>query len=246
MSFKLDAFSATMRAMRFDIITLFPDMLAEVLNISILKRAQADGHITVHLHNLRDFATDRHRTVDDTPYGGGAGMLLKVDVLVACLESVQSQLSTINASKRRTILLCPQGARFTQETAETLASTYEQITLICGHYEGFDERIRSFVDAEISIGDFVLTGGELPALTIIDAVSRLVPGVITEASPEEESHSLIDPTTGNRLLEYPHYTRPADFRGQTVPEILLSGNHAAIAAWRLEQARQRTINSKQL
>ncbi len=230
-----------MREMRFDIITLFPEMLAEVLNTSILKRAQSAGHVQVELHNLRDYSTDKHRTVDDTPYGGGAGMLLKVDVLVACLEAVTAELDEAKVGpKRQSILLCPQGARFTQVTTEELSTNYEQITLICGHYEGFDERIRSFVDREISIGDFVLTGGELPALTIVDAVSRLVPGVITETSPEEESHSLIDPETGERLLEYPHYTRPAEFRGESVPDVLISGNHAAIAAWRLEQARKRT------
>lgn len=223
--------------MRFDIVTLFPDMLEGVLGASILKRAQAAGHLEVHLHNLRDFATDKHKTVDDTPYGGGAGMLLKVDIMDACLEHVFAQLA--GYEKRASFLLCPQGERFTQRRAEALAGDYDQITLVCGHYEGFDERIRSLVDGEISIGDFVLTGGELPALMVVDAVSRLITGVITEGSPEEESFSLFD-TDGTPLLEYPHYTRPAEYKGQRVPDVLMSGNHAEIAKWRLEQARLRT------
>ena len=223
--------------MRFDIVTLFPDMLEGVLGASILKRAQAAGHLEVRLHNLRDFATDKHKTVDDTPYGGGAGMLLKVDVMDACLQSVFAEVA--GYEKRGSFLLCPQGERFDQRRAERLAADYDQITLVCGHYEGFDERIRGLVDGEISIGDFVLTGGELPALTIVDAVSRLVTGVITEASPEEESFSIRD-TDGTPLLEYPHYTRPLEYKGARVPDVLLSGNHAEIAKWRLEQARLRT------
>jgi tRNA (guanine37-N1)-methyltransferase len=224
--------------MRFDIITLFPDMLQAVLDTSILKRAQAEGHVTVHLHDLRQFGIGKHKQVDDTPYGGGAGMLLKVDVMTACLNAVEAEVAGIAPEKRLSLLLCPQGERFVQETAEGFAEL-EQITLVCGHYEGFDERIRSLVDGELSIGDFVLTGGELPALMVVDAVSRLVPGVITKESPEEESFSLKD-TDGNRLLEYPHYTRPVSFNGSDVPEVLLSGNHAAIAQWRMEQAKMRT------
>lgn len=228
-------------AMRFDILTLFPDVFAGPLNISILKRAQMAGLVEFHFHDIRAAATDAHKSVDDTPYGGGAGMVLKVDVVQAALQQVQ-QLAGVQAipiSLRRTILLCAQGVRLTQPIARQVASSYKQITLICGHYEGFDERIRSLVDKELSIGDFVLTGGELPALVLIDAVSRLLPEVISELSPEEESFSLLD-EAGKPLLEYPQYTRPYEHNGQVVPEILLSGNHAAIAKWRLEQAKIRT------
>lgn len=228
--------------MRFDIITLFPEMLKTVLSTSILKRAQEAGHIEVHLHDLREFGLGNHKQVDDTPYGGGAGMLLKVDVMAACLEAVSAEVAGIALENRRSFLLCPQGERFTQETVENF-SQLQQITLICGHYEGFDERIRPLVDGEISIGDFVLTGGELPALMVVDAVSRLVPGVITKESPEEESFGIRD-EDGNRLLEYPHYTRPLSFRGQDVPEVLTKGNHAEIAKWRLAQAKLRTQASK--
>ena len=223
--------------MRFDIITLFPETIEAVLGHSILKRAQSAGHLEVHTHNLRNFATDAHKTVDDTPYGGGAGMLLKVDVMDACLQAVAAEVAHIE--RRRSFLLCPQGERFTQPIAEQLAESYDQITLVCGHYEGFDERIRGLVDGQLSLGDFVLTGGELPALTIVDAISRLIPGVLAESSPEEESFSMRD-TDGTPLLEYPHYTRPVEYNGERVPDILLSGNHAAIAKWRLEQARLRT------
>lgn len=224
--------------MRFDIITLFPQMLEGVLNTSILRRAREAEHLTVHLHDLREYGLGNHKQVDDTPYGGGAGMLLKVDVVAACLEAVASEISEIPEAKRKSFLLCPQGDRFMQETAENL-SQLEQITLVCGHYEGFDERIRSLVDGEISIGDFVLTGGELPALMVVDAIARLLPGVITKESPEEESFGIKD-EDGNRLLEYPHYTRPLEFRGEKVPEVLTKGNHAEIAKWRLEQAKLRT------
>lgn len=212
-------------------------MFQGVLSHSILKRAQAAGQLEVHLHNLRDYATDKHKTVDDTPYGGGAGMVLRVDVMHAALQAVETQVSHLE--RRYSALLCPQGDRFTQPTAQKLSTDYDQITLVCGHYEGFDERIRSLVDGQISLGDFVLTGGEIPAMAIIDAVIRLNPGVITEGSPEEESFSIFD-ETGNALLEYPHYTRPLEYNGEIVPEVLRSGNHAEIAKWRLEQAKLRT------
>lgn len=229
--------------MRFDILTLFPDMLQGTLQASILKRAQEAGHIAVHAHDLRAVATDTHKTVDDTPYGGGAGMVLKVDIVVAALEKLEEELTDIPKGRRKTILLCAQGKRFTQRIAEQLTGL-DQVTLICGHYEGFDERIRSYVDAELSLGDFVLTGGELPALVVVDAVTRLVPRVIRAESPEEESFTLRD-EHGNPLLEYPHYTRPAEFRGAGIPDVLLSGNHAEIAKWRLEQARERTARRKE-
>lgn len=228
--------------MRFDVLTLFPDMFSGVLSHSILKRAQEAGKLTVVLHDIRSFATDKHHTVDDTPYGGGAGMVLKVDVLATALEAVQAQpeVAAIEANRQRTVLLCPQGITFTQKLAEQAAEDYDQITLICGHYEGFDERIRSLVDSEVSVGSYVLTGGEVPAMVLIDAITRLRPEVITEASPEEESFSIAD-ENGELLIEYPHYTRPVEFRGEKVPDVLVSGNHKAIADWRLEQAKQRTV-----
>lgn len=226
--------------MRFDVLTLFPAMFNEVLHSSILKRAQAKNALEVHLHDIRTVATDAHHTVDDTPYGGGAGMVLKVDILDTALNLVneQPELGAVPAENRRTILLCPQGKRLTQAHAKKLA-TYGQITLICGHYEGYDERIRSFVDEELSIGDYVLTGGELPAMVLIDCLTRLQPEVLNENTPDEESFSLTD-DQGQPLVEYPHYTRPFEYKGQTVPEVLLSGNHAAIRKWRMEQAILRT------
>lgn len=225
--------------MRFDILTLFPEMFTEVLATSILKRAQESGALEVHLHDIRAVAKDSNKTVDDTPYGGGAGMVLKVDIVAASLQQLESKLSHLPQERRRTVMLCAQGKRFRQPLAHQLSQNYDQITLLCGHYEGFDERIRALVDIEISIGDFVLTGGELPAMVIIDAITRLLPSVIKETSPEEESFSLHD-EEGNELLEYPQYTRPLEFKGQKVPEVLLSGNHAEIAKWRLEQAKERT------
>jgi tRNA (guanine37-N1)-methyltransferase len=227
--------------MRFDIITLFPDMFAGPLNFSILKRAQEQGLVSFYVHDMRSVTTDKHQTVDDTPYGGGAGMVLKVDVMDAALKAVLSQpeVSAIDPAKRRVILLTPQGIPLTQKKARTAAASYEQITLVCGHYEGFDERIRAMTDSQLSIGDYVLTGGELPALVFIDTVTRLLPEVLHEQSPEEESFSLAD-AEGNPLLEYPHYTRPMEYDGKRVPDILLSGNHAAIKAWRHKQARYKT------
>lgn len=226
--------------MRFDVITLFPEMFEGILGSSILKRAREQGLITVKLHNLRDWTTDAHKTVDDTPYGGGAGMLLKIDILHAALEAVQNQpeVQAIPKEKRRTLLLAAQGKQLTQQRARFAAENLEQITLICGHYEGVDARLLSYIDGEISIGEYVLTGGELPAMIVIDAVARLLPEVIRHESPEEESFSIKD--NDKLLLEYPHYTRPVEFKGEKVPDVLLSGNHAAIAQWRLEQARLRT------
>ncbi|MEI6477705.1 MAG: tRNA (guanosine(37)-N1)-methyltransferase TrmD [bacterium] len=227
--------------MRFDILTLFPEMLRGPLEASILKRAQAAGLVEVHLHDIREVATDTHKSVDDTPYGGGAGMVLKVDILDAALHKVLEipEVAAIPAERRRSILMTPQGKRLTQPRVRYAAEQYDQITLICGHYEGFDERIRSLVDAQLSIGDFVLTGGELPALMVVDAIARLLPEVIRKESPEEESFSILD-EAGKPLVEYPHYTRPLEYKGQTVPDILLSGHHAEIAKWRQAQAKQRT------
>ena len=206
--------------MRIDILTLFPNMFAEILGSSILGRAQQRGLLTIQVWNIRDFALDKHRVVDDTPYGGGAGMVMKPDVLVACIEHVK----TINPGM--VIYMTPQGIPFTQRQAENLAQS-ENLILLCGHYEGIDQRVRDgWVDLEISIGDYVLTGGELPAMVVIDAVARLIPGVLgDERSASEDSFA-------HGLLEYPHYTRPAEFRGRKVPEVLLSGNHELIRKWR--------------
>jgi tRNA (guanine37-N1)-methyltransferase len=212
--------------MHFDVFTLFPGMFRGPFEESILKRAQEQGLISLALHNIRESTTDKHHIVDDYPYGGGAGMVMKPDPVFASVEVVY-QGGPI-------ILLTPQGRLFTQRLAQELASE-ERITLICGHYEGVDERIRQHLATdEFSIGDFVLTGGELAAMVIMDAVSRLVPGVLGDpGSAVEESHS-------SGLLEYPQYTRPPDFRGWRVPDILLSGNHGAIARWRRKEALRRT------
>lgn len=219
--------------MQFDILTLFPESFTSVLDSSILKRAAAGKKISVRLHNFRDFTTDKHRTVDDKPYGGGAGMVLKVEPVLRCLKSIRRK------KKSRVILLTPQGKLFTQKRAQTFATRYDQLIFICGHYEGFDERIRKLVDEQLSIGTYVLTGGELPAMVVMDAVSRLLPGVLGHAdSPRDESY-----THGPTDAEYPHYTRPDAFspsRGVkwSVPSVLLSGDHANIAAWRAKHRRK--------
>ncbi|MDO8443905.1 MAG: tRNA (guanosine(37)-N1)-methyltransferase TrmD [bacterium] len=225
--------------MKFDVITLFPEMFSGPLSESIIKRAQEDKLIEINYHNLRDFATDKHKTVDDTPYGGGQGMVLKVDVMDAALRQVKSHPSAkLGArklkvkSKTRIILLTPQGKRLNQDKVRELAQKYNNLILIAGHYEGFDERIREkLIDEEISIGDFVLTGGELPAMILVDAVSRMVPGVLAEGSADEESFMQKD-EDGKYLKEYPQYTKPVEYNGWTVPEILKSGNHKKIADWR--------------
>lgn len=229
--------------MTFVILTLFPDLIAPILSGSVLGRAQKNGTFTVKLRNLRDWATDKHHTVDDAPYGGGAGMVLRVDVIDRALADLKTE-----HPEAEVILLTPQGKRFSQEIAEELSETGKDVIILAGHYEGFDERVRALVDRQISVGDYVLTGGELPAAIVVDAVARLLPGVLDEASPTEESHSLKD-ETGQRLLEYPHYTRPDTYEPTSkpagklaVPEILKSGNHAKIAAWRREQAKRRTTH----
>jgi tRNA (guanine37-N1)-methyltransferase len=211
--------------MRFDIFTLFPAMFAGPLEASILARAHARGLLSVALHNPRDATTDRHHIVDDYPYGGGAGMLMKPEPLFAAVEAVHSGGPII--------LLGPGGRPFTQSIARELALE-PVVTLICGHYEGVDERVRAHLATdELSLGDYVLTGGELAALVVVDAVARLLPGVLAADSTTEESH-----TTG--LLEYPQYTRPAEFRGWRVPDVLLAGDHGAVARWRRREALRRT------
>ncbi|MGE5041615.1 MAG: tRNA (guanosine(37)-N1)-methyltransferase TrmD [Candidatus Levyibacteriota bacterium] len=206
--------------MNINIISLFPEMFSPVINSSILKRAQEKGKATISLVNLRDFGLGTHKSVDDKPYGGGAGMVLRVDVMHQAIEAVKK-----SHPDTKIIILDPKGIPFTQKVAEQL-STEKDITLICGHYEGFDERIRDFIDMEISIGDYVLTGGEIPAMAITDAVVRLLPGVLgKDASPLLESFSS---QQGKRLLEHAHYTRPAEYKGKKVPEVLLSGHQKNI------------------
>lgn len=213
--------------MQIDIITLFPDMLRGFLEQSMMRRAVKLGAVSFGFVNPRDFAGDVHRTTDDRPYGGGPGMVMKAEPLAAAIESVKRPGS-------RVIYLSPQGGRFTQQKAEGLV-TEPHLIFLCGHYEGIDERIlETLVDEELSIGDYVLTNGVLAAGVVIDATVRLIPGVLGgEGATEAESFS-------SGLLDHPHYTRPEEFRGQRVPDVLLSGDHAAIAAWRLEQARMRT------
>jgi len=219
--------------MRFDVLTLFPAMFDGPLNESILKRAQQAGHVQMHIHDIRAHATDRHQTCDDTPYGGGAGMVMKIAPLATAIRHVNAQ----DDVSPHVIYLTPDGETFTQSIATHLAQR-PRLMLICGHYEGIDERVRTtFVHQEISIGDYVLTGGELAAMVLIDAVARLVGGVINADSLAEESHS-------DGLLEYPHYTRPAVWEGQAIPEILASGNHGAIAKWRRQQRLLRTAQRR--
>lgn len=213
-------------------MTLFPETFAP-LSSSIIKRAQEKGLVSINLYNLRDFTHDRHRTVDDAPYGGGSGMVMKIEPIYEALEHIQAD----GEPGGHVILLSPQGRIFTQKVAESLRE-HKRLVLICGHYEGLDERVaENLCDDEISIGDYVLTGGELPAMVIIDAVVRLIPGVIDEESVLYESFS------GN-LLDYPHYTRPREFHGWTVPEILLSGNHEEIRKWRHQKSLQKTAQKR--
>ena len=212
--------------MVFEIITLFPEVFESVFQKSIIGRAIDKKIIKVNFVSPRDFTHDRHKTVDDKPYGGGRGMVMRVDILTAALESIKP--------KPYSILLSASGKKYTQKTATGL-STKSSVALICGHYEGIDARLDKFVDEVISIGDFVLTGGEIAAMALVDSVTRLIPGVISEGSTETESFS---PTAS--LLEYPQYTRPEQFRGLKVPRVLLSGNHKEIEKWRQKEALKRT------
>jgi tRNA (guanine37-N1)-methyltransferase len=211
--------------LEIDVIALFPAMVVEPLSQSIPGRIQERGLAAIHAHDLREFGLGRHKSVDDSPYGGGAGMVMRVEPVVAAIESLRRPESTV-------ILLDPGGEVFRQARAADLA-TRPHLVVVCPRYEGVDERIRAFVDLELSIGDYVLTGGEIPALVVIDAVIRLLPGAIDEASTTEESFAA-------GLLEYPHYTRPPTFRGRDVPDILTSGDHGAVARWRHERAVERT------
>lgn len=222
--------------MRVDVFTVFPEYLEAPLDVSVVGRARGAGLLDVRLHDPRDWTTDKHRTVDDTPFGGGAGMVMTPDPLFAAVDDVEPP--------RPLYLLSAAGEAFTQERAEALAAD-GGFSLICGRYEGVDERVaRHLCDGELSIGDYVLAGGEAAALVVIEAVARLVPGVVgNEESPTEESFARHDAGT-QRLLEYPQYTRPAEFRGHEVPEILRSGDHPRIARWRRAQALRRTLERR--
>ena len=216
--------------MRFDILSIFPEMFESPFDCSLLKKAQEKGLIKINLHNIRSFAEGKHRVTDDYPYGGGGGMVMKVESIDKALKSIVPVRTGASI-----ILLTPQGETFNQKIAEKLSQS-SQIVLICGHYEGVDERVReNLVDGEISTGDYVLTGGELPAMIVVDAVSRLVPGVLSN------SRSALLDSFSTGLLEYPHYTRPSEYRGWKVPDVLLSGNHKEIDKWRRRESLKRTF-----
>ena len=213
--------------MRIDILTLFPEMFPGVMDSSILGRAQMNGIMEIHTHNIRDYADNKHKKTDDYPFGGGAGMVMMVQPVLDCVEAV------LKGEPARRILLSPRGKQLTPALAREL-SKETRLMLLCGHYEGLDERVMTVVDEEISIGDYVLTGGELPAMVLVDCLSRFIPGVLGGAD------SAVDESFSDGLLEYPQYTRPAVFRGMAVPEILLSGHQANINKWRREQALEKT------
>lgn len=219
--------------MRVDIFSLFPQVFDPYLEISILQRAIQNGLIDIHNHNIRDWTVDKHHTTDDVPYGGGGGMVMKVEPVFAAVEDILGK-----PPKCPLILMTPQGRLFDQKTAYELSS-FDHLAILCGRYEGIDERIReNLVTREISVGDYVLTGGELPALTVLDAIVRLIPGALGDPDgAQDDSHA-------SGLLEYPHYTRPPEFRGLRVPDVLLSGNHAEIARWRREQSLKRTLERR--
>jgi len=217
--------------MRIDIITIFPKMFEPILNESIVKRAQQKGRVKIYIHNQRDYTRDKHRKVDDRPFGGGSGMVMTCEPIFNAVEKIRSR---VTGRKACVILLCPQGKRFNQKMAQRLARV-RHLILVCGHYEGVDERVKKYlVDEEVSIGDYVLTGGELPAMVLVDSVVRLLPGVLGD------KNSLNFESFKGNLLEYPQYTRPANFKGKAVPKILLSGDHKKIEAWRKKEALKRT------
>ena len=218
--------------MRFDVLTLFPGMIASPFAESILGKAADKALIEIRAHNLRDWAEGKHLTTDDTPYGGGDGMVMKIDPIARALQALRRE-----TPGSKVLLMTPQGRRFDQSAAAEL-STLPGLIFVCGRYEGIDERVRGLVDAEYSLGDFVLTGGELPAMMIIDAVARLLPGVLGS------SGSAVHDSFADGLLEYPQYTRPVEFQGERVPEILLSGNHVAIARWRRREQLRRTLERR--
>lgn len=218
--------------MRFDIVTLFPDCFTSVLSSGLLGKALAKQIAQVNLVNPRDFTTDKHRKVDDEPYGGGVGMLMKPEPIFSAVESLPI------LERREVILMSPQGQTINQPLLRELVSNYEQLVVICGHYEGVDDRVLHLVTREVSLGDFILTGGEIPAMALINGVVRLLPGTVAK------TESLTAESFEEGLLDYPQYTRPANFRGWKVPDVLLSGNHAAIAQWRYEQQIKRTSDRR--
>lgn len=220
--------------LRFDVVTLFPDMVTPVLGQSILKRAQEKQLLDVRVHNLRDYTHDRHKTADDLPYGGGAGMVMKAEPILRAIDALTNEARE-DGEGIRLLFPSPHGRPFSQEYARRLAEESRRMVILCGHYEGVDERVRTaLAPEEVSVGDYVLTGGELPALLLIDAAARLVPGVLGD--PE----SIVEESFSDSLLEYPHYTRPAEVRGLRVPEVLLSGHHEVIRLWRRKQALRST------
>jgi len=224
--------------MRCEVITLFPEMVASAVGSSMLKRAQEKGLLEVHVHNLRDYTLDKHKVADDVPYGGGAGMVMKAEPVLRAVEQIRERYEQCG-EQIRLLLPSPQGRPFTQAYAKNLAGDARRLVILCGHYEGVDERVRlALQPEEVSIGDYVLTGGELPALILIDAAARLVPGVLGD--PE----SSVEESFADSLLEYPHYTRPADVRGMGVPEVLLSGHHEAIRLWRRKEALRATYEKR--
>ncbi|MGH7275171.1 MAG: tRNA (guanosine(37)-N1)-methyltransferase TrmD [Nitrospiria bacterium] len=220
--------------MKIDVVTLFPGMVMPVIQESMMKRAQENGLVMIRVHHLRDYTRNKHRVADDSPYGGGAGMVLKAEPIFAAIDAIQAE-----GDELRILLASPQGRVFDHRWAEELSREPRRLVLLCGHYEGIDERVKIGLPVEeFSIGDYVLTGGELAALVVLDSVVRLVPGVLGDPnSAREESFS-------EDLLEYPHYTRPAVFRGMTVPDVLLSGNHAQIARWRRQQSLRLTLKRR--
>lgn len=246
--------------MKISILTLFPEMFAGPFTHSIMKRAQEKGHLEIEFINIRDFGEGKHKMVDDTPYGGGVGMVMKVDVVHKAIEFAKEQNTKRHSGEERlqnlktdkeddvrdsgqarmtkVVLLTASGKLFKQQTAREY-SKLDHLILICGHYEGIDDRIRHYIDDEIAIGDFVLTGGELPSMLIADAVVRLIPGVLPAGATEDESFAVIE---GQTTLEYPHYTNPRSYDGHDVPEVLLSGDHKKIAAWKKEKAEEKTKN----
>jgi tRNA (guanine37-N1)-methyltransferase len=217
-----------------DIITAFPGLFDSSFSESMVRRGIEKGLLTIRINDLRDYSDDKHRRVDDSPYGGGPGMIMKPEPFFKAVKAVQNGMDSANS---RVILMSPQGSLLTQDKLREL-SDFEHLVVLCGHYEGVDDRVRSFLaQEEISIGDYVLTGGEIPAMVLVDAVVRLIPGVISEPSLNEESFS-------NGLLEYPQFTRPQEYEGMVVPEVLLSGNHEKIKQWRYEESKKRTLENR--